>query len=247
MEDAKKQGAEVLVALVAVGRGEAKRIADAVPELTAVVVGSPRSAGDANTPPPPGEQVGSVIVAQAANHLQSVVVLDLYVREPLSPGHVVSFADATGMDLARRRDELRARVDELHVKIAAWERDPTVSKTDVAARRAELAQLEAQLDALDVKAPPPKGSFFRYRLQEMRVALGQDPTIQADMLTYYKAVDDHNRVAFADRVPAPAAPDQASYVGIEVCATCHAAPRDVWLGTRHTRTRTRRSPISTRR
>ena len=40
VEDAKRQGRQVLVALAAVGRGEAKRIADAVPELTAVVVGS---------------------------------------------------------------------------------------------------------------------------------------------------------------------------------------------------------------
>jgi hypothetical protein len=233
--EAKKQGAEVLVALAATGRGEAKRIADAVPELTAVVVGSVSSNGDSNTSPPPGELVGNVVIAQAANHLQSVAVLDLHVREPLEPGHVIPFADGTGMELARKREELRSRIDELHVKIAAWDRDPAVAPADVAARRDELASLESQRDALDARPPPPKGSFFRYRLQEMRPSLGRDPAIEADMLAYYKAVDDHNRVAFADRVPAVAAPDQASYVGVEACATCHAEPRDVWLKTPHSR------------
>ena len=233
--EAKKQGAEVLVALAAVGRGEAKRIADAVPELTAIVVGSPSSNGDSNTTPPPGELVGNVVIAQAANHLQSVAVLDLYVREPVVPGHVIAFADGTGMELSRKREELRSRIDELHAKIAAWERDPAVAPADVAARRDELASLEAQRDALDAKPPPPKGSFFRYRLQEMRVSLGKDPAIEADMLSYYKAVDDHNRAAFADRMPPPVGPGQASYVGVEACATCHPQPRDVWLNTPHSR------------
>lgn len=94
-EEAKKQGANVIVALAAVGRGEAKRIADAVPDLTAVVVGSARSSGDVNTSSPPGEQVGSVVIAQAANHLQSVAVLDLFVRETPPPGKLVTFANAS--------------------------------------------------------------------------------------------------------------------------------------------------------
>ena len=233
--DAKNQGAEVLVALMAVGRGEAKRIADAFPELMAVVVGSPSSSGESNTTPPPGEQVGNVLVVQTSNHLQTVAVLDLYVREPVVPGRVTSFADGTGMELSRKREELQRRIDELHVKIAAWERDRAVAPADVAARRDELAKLEAEREALDAKPAPPKGSFFRYRLQEMRTTLGTDPAIEAEMLSYYKAVDDHNRVAFADRAPVPAGPGQASYVGVEVCTTCHPAPRDVWLGTSHSR------------
>jgi hypothetical protein len=67
----------------------------------------------------------------------------------------------------------------------------------------------------------------------MRPALGKDASVEADMLTYYKAVDDHNRVAFAGRMPPVAAPDQASYVGIDACTSCHAAARTVWNGTPH--------------
>jgi hypothetical protein len=233
VEEARRQGAEVLVALVAVGRGEAKRIADAVPELTAVVVGSPKSTGEGNTTAPQGEQVGDVLVVQAANHLQAIAVLDLYVREPLVPGRLIKFADATGLELSRKREELARRIDDLHVKIAAWERDPAVAPADVAARRSELASLEAQREALDVRPPPAKGSFFRYAIREMRPSLGKDAAVEADMVAYYKAVNEHNRAAFADRVPPATAPDQAKYVGIDACTNCHPGPREVWNKTVH--------------
>jgi hypothetical protein len=235
VDAAKKQGANALVALVAAGRGEAKRIADAVPELTAVVVGSAKSAGDGNTTAPPPEQIGDVLIVQAGNHLQSVAVLDLYVREPLQPGRLVKFADGTGLELARKREELTRRVDELHVKIAAWERDPQVAPADVAARREELGKLEAERDALDRRPPPATGSFFRYTIKEMRESLGRDPAIELGMRTYYKAVNEHNREAFAGRLPPAPGPDQAHYVGVEVCSTCHAGARTVWNATNHSR------------
>jgi hypothetical protein len=231
--EAKRQGASVLVALAAVGRGEAKRIADAVPELTAVVVGSAKSSGDANTTAPQGERVGDVLIAQGANHLQSVAVLDLFVRESVTPGRVVKFADATGLELAQQREDIARRIDDLHDKIGAWERDKSVSAADLEARRHDLAKLEAQRDQLDAKPPPAQGSFFRYAVKEVRESLGKDPAIDADMLSYYKAVNDHNRAAFADRVPAPAAADQASYVGIDVCSSCHPEARKVWDATSH--------------
>ncbi len=231
--EARRQGANVLVALAAVGRGEAKRIADAVPELTAVVVGSARASGDANSTAPQGERVGDVLVAQAANHLQSVAVVDLYVREAVAPGRLIKFADATGLELAQRREELVRRIDDLHEKIAAWDRDRSASASDVAARKQDLVALEAERDSLDRRPAPQAGSFFRYTVKEMRDSLGKDPVIESDMASYYKTVDEHNRVAFADRLPPPRLPDQAGYVGIEVCTKCHAGPRRVWDGTSH--------------
>jgi hypothetical protein len=233
VDAAKKQGAELLVALVAVGRGEAKRIADVVPELNAIVVGAAKSNGDSNTTAPQGEQVGDVLIVQAANHLQTVAVLDVYVRDPLVPGTVLKLADATGLELARKREELARRIDDLHVKISGWERDPAIAPKDVSARKQELAQLESQREALDVKPPPAKGSFFRYTLKEMRQSLGEDPAVQADMVAFYKSVNDHNREAFAGRMPPPVPAGQPEYVGVEACTTCHEAPRKVWNGTPH--------------
>jgi Cytochrome c554 and c-prime len=235
VEAAKQQGANVLVALAAVGRGEAKRIADAVPELTAVVVGAVKANGEGNTSAPQGERVGSVLIAQAANHLQSVAVLDLYIRDALAPGRVIKFADGTGLELAHNREDLAVRIDDLHVKIAAWEHDPSVAPGDVETRRRELASLEAQPGGLDWKPPPAHGSFFRYSVKEIRDSLGKDPSVEADMLAYYKAVDEHNRIAFADRLPPPLQPAQASYIGVEACTSCHEAARAVWQRTAHAR------------
>ncbi len=70
-------------------------------------------------------------------------------------------------------------------------------------------------------------------MQEVRESLGSDPGIEADLSTYYKSVNEQNRRAFADRVaPRPTA-DQAGYVGVEVCSTCHAGPRKVYDQTSH--------------
>jgi hypothetical protein len=230
---AKADGANVLVALVAAGRGEAKRIADAVPELTAVVVGSTKSDGEANTSTPQGERVGDVLIVQTANHLQSVAVLDLFVREPVPRDKTIQFADATGLELAQRRDELTGRIDELHVKIAAWQRDSSVSDADLRARRRDLAKLEAEREALDVKPPPASGSFFRYTIKEIRESLGKDPAIEAEFASYYKVIHEHNRIKFADRLPRDAEPGQPAYVGIDACSKCHPGARQVWDNTPH--------------
>ena len=226
----KGQGAQVLVALASVGRGEAKRIADLAPELTLILVGSPGGSGDQNNVAPPPERIGNVIIAETGNHLTSVGVLDLYVR-----GGSMTFADATGLEQGRKREELTRRIEELRVKIAAWERDGKLEKKDIDARKADVAKIEAERAALDVRPPPEQGSFFRYTTKEIRESLGKDPAITAQMLAYYKKVNDANKIAFRDRMPRPHTADEPLYVGIEVCSTsgCHEEARAVWDKTRH--------------
>jgi hypothetical protein len=224
----KQRGAKVLVALAAVGRGEAKRIADAVPDLTAIVVGSPSSSGEANTSAPPPERVGNVIIAEASNHLQTVVALDLFVRDGS-----YTFADGTGLEKGMKREELRRRIDELRGKIATWEKEGKVDKKDLDARRADVAKLEAERDALDREAPPQKGSFFRYTVKEIRDSLGENPDTHAQLLAYYKAVNERNKELFKDRAPRPVGPNEPKYIGVEACSTCHEEPRAVWDKTSH--------------
>jgi hypothetical protein len=72
-------------------------------------------------------------------------------------------------------------------------------------------------------------------VKEIRDSMGKDPSVEADLLAYYKAVDDHNRTTFADRMPPAAAADQPTYVGVEVCSSCHPGPREVWNNTPHSR------------
>jgi hypothetical protein len=224
----KAQGANVVVALAAIGRGDAKRLADYVPALTAIVVGSAGGSGDVNTPAAPPERLGDVLVLQTGNHLTTVGVLDLFVR-----GGSYAFADGTGLELAQRREEIRRRVDELRGKIAQWSNDPAVKKEDLDARRAEVTKLESDLASLSAHPTPPSGSFFRYSVQEIRDSLGADAETKGVIAEYYKAVNEHNRVAFANRMPPPHTVQEPIYIGVNACTTCHKSEREFWDGTRH--------------
>jgi 2',3'-cyclic-nucleotide 2'-phosphodiesterase (5'-nucleotidase family) len=227
-----KEGAQAIIVLAAVGRGEAKRIADENPDLLAILVGSTGANGDSNTKATPPEQIGNVLVVETANHLQTVGVLDLHVRNGDKKG-LVKFADGTGLERMRKREELTSRIDELRQKIATWETDKSVDPKDVAARKADVAKLEAERDALDKAPAPASGSFYRYSMREIRDSLGADDAVKSQMASFYKKVNDANKLAFKDKKPLPVAKGEASYVGIEVCSNCHEDARKVWDGTGH--------------
>src|SRR5262249_8128147 len=157
---------------------EAKRIADDNPDVLAIVVGSTGANGDSNTKPAPTEQVGNVLVIETANHLQTVGVLDLYVRDAPKTG-LVKFSDGTGIERMRKRDELNARITELRAKIATWENDKSVDPKDVTARKADVARLESERDALDKAPAPSSGSFYRFSMRDIRDGLGTDETVHS--------------------------------------------------------------------
>jgi len=227
-EAARKEGANLVIVLASVGRGEAKRIADAVPDLTAIIVGAPSGRGDGNTPSPPAERVGNVLIAETANHLQAVGAIDFFVRD----GSYV-FADATGLGQAQKRAELTRRIDDLHNRIANWERDKNIPQGDLDARRADLAKLEAERTRLDVTPAPAQGSYLRYTLKEVRDSLGQDAAVKSALGSYYRLVNENNRVQLAGRIPPEAAPGQPSYLGVDACAACHKSEKIFWEKTKH--------------
>lgn len=230
----KSKGAHAIIVLAAVGRGEAKRIADDNPEVTAILVGSTGASGDGNTKAAPPEQIGDVLIVETANHLQTVGVLDLHLRDAPS-GDLVRFADATGVERMRKRAELLGRIDELRSRIATWERDKNVPPGDIQARRADVARLEASLAALDEVPAPARGSFYRFSMRDIREELGADAAMQSEMLAFYKKVNEDNKIAFKDKKPLPAADGQPSYIGVATCSECHEHAKKVWDGTAHAR------------
>jgi hypothetical protein len=229
---AKKDGAQAIIVLAAVGRGEAKRIADTNPDVLAVVVGSTGGGGEANTQAPPAERVGDVLIVETGNHLQTVAQLDIYVRDAKALG-LVKLADATGIERTKKREELTSRIDDLRKKIAMWENDKTVDPKDVAARKADVTKLEAERAALDATPPPASGSFYKYAMHDIREDLGTDDAVHAQMLAYYKKVNDANKAELAGRVPPKPAKGEPGYVGVDVCSSCHEEPKAVWDKTRH--------------
>jgi 2',3'-cyclic-nucleotide 2'-phosphodiesterase (5'-nucleotidase family) len=227
-----KEGAQALVVLAAVGRGEAKRIADEVPDLLAILVGSTGARGDENTKPAPPERIGDVLVVETANHLQTVGVLDLHLRDAPKTG-LVKFADGTGVARMQKREELNAQIDDLRGKIAQWENDKSVAAKDIADRKADVAKKEAERDALDKSPPPASGSFFRYTMREIRDQLGADEAVKSKMNAFYKKVNEENKIAFKDKKPIPAEKGQPAYVGVDMCTNCHEEPKKVWDATKH--------------
>jgi hypothetical protein len=221
-------GADVIVLLASMKRGEVKRIADAVPELGIMVVGAPEQRGEANTKAASPESVNDVLVVETANHLQTVTVVDFWKRA--EPG---KFVDGTGAAEARRREDLRRRIQELREKVADWERGGKIAAADLQARKADVAKLEEELLAVKDPPPPDKKSFYRVTSADIRTDLGVDPKTKDVLSTYYKKVNEDNKVAFAGRKPRPVTAGEPSYVGIDTCEGCHEEPVDVWKKTRH--------------
>jgi len=231
IEGAKKDGANILVGLSTLPRGEALRLVEKVPDLHVMVLGKQLEVGDQNDKPKAPEIVGTTLVVETANHMQSIAVVDLFVA-PGATG-AITFKDGTGIARAEEAVSLAGRIRDLEARINGWEQNPSTNKKDLADRKAELAELRAKKSSLETPQAPPEGSFFRYKLVEVREAMGVDAGMKEAMRAFYKKVNEHNKVAFADRKPEPAEPGKASYVGVEKCSECHPKPRKVWDATPH--------------
>jgi len=218
------QGARILVAVVSMPRGEALRLAEAVPSFHVMLIGKSIDRGEVNDPPTPPLRVGQTLVVEAPNHLQSVAVVDLFVK-----GGSYSFADGSGIEIEERRARLAARRRDLETALGR----PGISTADRAARRRDLEALDAEVAALKKPATLPNSSAFRYELVEVRDKLGSEPGSQARLAAYYKAVNAHNREAFKDVLPPPVPAGQSAYVGVDACTSCHQSERAFWDKTPH--------------
>jgi len=226
------EGATVLVALAALNRGRALRLAEKSTELHVMAVGRPYAEGHANTEPPAPEVVTGTLVVETANHGQTVSVVEVF----LQPGAQASVKlhDAVGIDKAEKIAELAQRIRALEHRINGWEKGGKVNAEDLAARKAELAVLRKERTTLESEKPAaPEGSYFRYQSHEVREQLGKSDAVATTMLAYYKKVNAHNKKAFADKKPAPVTEGEAAYLGIDSCTDCHIEEREVWDKTAH--------------
>ncbi|HYQ04199.1 MAG TPA: multiheme c-type cytochrome [Polyangiaceae bacterium] len=220
------QGARLRVLLTAMPRGDALRLIDRVPGFHVLVIGKPFDQGESNDRSTPPEVVGSTLVVEAPNHLQALGVVDLFVRDDK-----FEFADGSNTAAAAERESLTARIAELDARISAASNAGKTADTDQA--RLDLERMKAQEKALSAPSVPAQGSFFQYRLVNVRDSLGTEQTVQALMDGYYQRVNDHNRDVFKDKLPLPAPAGQSHYVGVEVCTTCHKSEREFWNRTQH--------------
>lgn len=225
-----ERGAQIRVALLATERGEALRLAERAPEFHVIALGKPSQEGEANDAPVDATLVGDTLVVQAPNHLQAIAHVDFFVRDGK-----LRFEDGTGLALAEQKESLARRIAALEQRVTAWQAKAAPSAEELSGPRAEIERQKSELARLSQQRVEPKGSFFRYELTPIRESFGSEPNVHARMLDYYKRVNEHNRVAFADRKPPEPAPGAARYVGGEECSTCHSAADEFWQKTPHAR------------
>ncbi len=226
-------GTEINIALIAAPRGEALRLVESINQgehpLQLAILGKPFDQGENNDEPFSPEVIDNTLVVQAPNHLQAISVIDLYVRD----GNV-QFVDGTGLRRFEEKVSLQGRIEELARRIERWKAPGSkVDPKEIASKEKERARLETQLKQLEPTSPPKRGSYFLYDLVFVKEALGEDPRVSSRMNAYYKRVNEHNRVAFADRKPPALPPGQASYIGVQACSNCHLEERAFWDKTAH--------------
>ncbi|HEX3596027.1 MAG TPA: multiheme c-type cytochrome [Polyangiaceae bacterium] len=227
LADLKKQGAELFVALLAIDRGKALRLAEMVPGYHAFIVGKPYDKGEGNDAPVPPALVGDTLIVEPQNHLQAVGVVDLYVRDG-----VLKFKDGTGIAQVEQRQSLELRIGELERRIHEWE-SGGARAADVAARKQDLEKMKAELAAIRLPSGAPEGSYFRYDSVQIHDNMGKSDAVAARMQDYYRRVNEHNREAFKDRVPPPVDKGQATYIGVDACSDCHDEAYQFWKHTPH--------------
>jgi len=180
---------------------------------------------DAAMPP---RQTGKAWVLHASRQGQGLTVVDVYRRRSEGP-----FVDRSEWSRTARADQLDRQIQELAMKIDAWEKAGDIDPADLDPQRARLVGLEKERAALD--SPPAKedGNMFSARSVALRRALPSDREVETLMREHDKAVNDANRIAFADLKPPPLGPDDVAYVGSAACGACHQTAFAWWRNHSH--------------
>ena len=227
-EALRARGAEVVVALVALERAQARQVARGAP-VDLVVVGKKVGQGLARA-----EAVGNAHLVAAADELQKVGRIELVLRGARGAAPLV---DAGGAEAARgRAAELEMQVRDLDAQLAAWAKDASADRAFVAAKKAErdeLAAERARLAGGGAWKPPAEGSYFTNELIPLRRALPRDPALASAMRALDRAVGAVN-LKLAEPPPRAEA-GRASFVGDGQCVSCHKQALSFWKSTVHAR------------
>jgi hypothetical protein len=223
---AQLQRAEVRIALLAIPRGEALRLVERVPGFDLVILGDGGAGTAHERAAPPPVLIGQTLVVEGPNHLRAVIAVDFHG----DPDGAQRWEEGSGLRERQERSELEARRDALSLRLRQW-RDAGVSGPDIRARERELEEVENALGQLRTR--PPRGAWMRATELPVGERFGADAQVGRLMQAYYRRVNEHNRLAFANRKPEPAPEGSSHYVGGGACANCHEAAQAFWSKTRH--------------
>ncbi|MFZ1865151.1 MAG: multiheme c-type cytochrome [Polyangiales bacterium] len=216
------EGSDLTIVLVDGSRRDANR-AGAIEGVDFVIQGGL----DEGAPLPP-HQAGQAWVLHAGRQGQGLTVVDIYQPRKDQP-----FVDRSEWSRRARAEQLERRIEELSSRIAAWERAGDVDPADLQAQRARLRDLQNQRHELDVPVAATNENRFAARWIELTKKAPRDEEVARLMREHDKAVNQANRIAFANLKPPPLGPDDVAYVGSEACAACHAQAYAWWRNHAH--------------
>jgi hypothetical protein len=229
----RRRGAEVVIALLALDRSQARRVARTAP-VDFIVVG--QNAGEGL---PRADAVGGAFILSPAEDLQKVGRIDLVLRDAPGPRSATDgeqrapLIDAGAPEgRALEQAELARRMAQLDTELGRWAKDPSADPSFVTARRQEREELRARLAAWGgTWEPPARGSYFINRLIPLRRVLPRDPALARALRRLDQQVGAANLRGATP--PSPATPDRPAFTGDRSCARCHEEAMAHWRTTVH--------------
>ncbi len=227
------KGARFVVGLVtAADKASASQLAKAIGGIDLVVAGLGQQAPEPDRIEETADEIADgTFMVIPGNRGQVVSRVEVTVRE-----NGQGLADAFGRAAALARgEEISRRIPAIEADLARFAADPSADQAFIAAKKRELAGLQAEREQLNRSPlrPPPHGSYFT--LEQVRIGkkLACDLQVQEATAQYFRAAGEAN-VKFAQtQKPEPPPKGAATYVGSQACATCHDTAVDFWKKTRH--------------
>jgi Cytochrome c554 and c-prime len=230
--DLRGKGARFVIALVqADSERAAATLAQAVGGIDLVVAGLGQAAPEPDRVEPAADEVsGGGFLVVPGNRGQVVSRLEVTLRD--GPGLADAFGKAAA---AARGEEIGRRIPALEADLVRFAKDASADPAFVAAKKRELAGLQAEQKELDRSPlrPPAQGSYFTLEQVRVNKKMACDLEVQKETAEYFKAAGAAN-VKFAQTIaPLPVAKGVATYVGSAACVECHDTAVDFWKKTRH--------------
>ena len=221
-------GAEIVIALAPLERGQAGEVARRA-AVDFVVLGKEVDEGRQRA-----EKIGHGFLVAPASEMQRVGRLEIVLRESRTGASGEPLRDAGGPMANRlRAEEIKRQAGQLDADLARWQKDGDADPAFLARKRQERDDLRAEEARLAGTpwAEPSQGSYFINQLVPIRRGLARDPALAASMRKLDQAVGAANlRVA----EPPPAAePGRASFSGEKSCVRCHKAAARFCQATAH--------------
>lgn len=230
--DLKKQGAQLVVALVQAGsKRDAVRIARDIGGIDVTVAGLGALAPEPEATAVEADKVGDGWLVVPANRGQIVSRLDITVR----PGGS-ALVDAIGRGAAQAKiAQLDRQLATLDASLAKFATDNTADPVFVKQKQAEREQVIAEKKKLDASplVIPDKASYFTLDQIRINKKLACSAPVRDAIKAYDMAAGQANVKAAAGKLPPPPEKGKAGFVGNEACGDCHSEAVEFWKTTRH--------------